>query len=195
MAKLKASRPATKARSLSELVDDFLRLDARETDTLERAQVCEIQAGKSFPKRSVDMLISTPHCLKGCDLTVEYLHKHWDELDALAVDDATRAANARARVRALDKLRRVGVREAAILEAAGYFPLKAKADEAEAAVNRAIDQILTYPIASWSDVAAMLRFMGRWEPFDDADEGTRDGDMVMRAYRCLKDGVARKAKL
>ena len=95
----------------------------------------------------------------------------------------------------MDRLRQLEAKEAAILEAAGYFPLKAKANEAEAAVDRVIDQILTYPVASWSDAAAMLRFMGRWEPFDDADEGTRDGDMVIRAYRCLRDGVARKAKL
>jgi hypothetical protein len=60
-----------------------------------------------------------------------------------------------------------------------------------AAAARAIEEILTYSVASWSDVAAMLRFMGRWEPFDDVGERTRDGDMVTRTYRSGMAWLAR----
>jgi hypothetical protein len=193
VSKRKAPRPAAKAPSLSELVGVFFRLDNRETETLDRAQECEFKAAKSFPKRAADLFFRpVPSADWVSFMTVADLNKHWDDLDALAADDAARAVNAKLRCRMLERLRVLEAKETAILEAAGYYKLKAKADAAQAAAERAIEQILSCPIASWPDVAAMLRFMERWEHFGSLPADT--GDVLCRSYRAFTAAVNRKVK-
>ena len=83
-----------------------------------------------------------------------------------------------------------------ILDASGYPALKAKADALDAEQDRLRDCIVAYQARTIADVAAMVRFMGRWE-FAELMEGlTQPDDMSIseRLYAGLLADVERLAK-
>ena len=194
MSKRTGPRATEKTRSLCELVGTFLRNDARANALEERAANCRFAARASFPKR--------PKCLmtsymapsdKLTPLTADALKATYDN----NVSIFPRSSSALRRLgmkytTTLTKLRAAEATENAILERAGYFKLIAAYEAAEASSDRLIEQILSRPVSQWGDVAAMLRFMGRWEPFASA---RGDGnDITVRTYRALSAGVRRKLK-
>jgi hypothetical protein len=84
-------------------------------------------------------------------------------------------------------------REQAILEAAGWRALKAKADALDAEQDRLIEAIAGCRARSMVDVEAKVRFPGNWEPFAEIDLQPENMGVVESAYVSLWVDVRRLA--
>jgi hypothetical protein len=180
-----------------QLVDQFFDVQRRSLDANEAAEVCEIAARRTFPKR--------PRVLMGkrsgygskpyfYPLTAQDVNEWWDQAqEVFKFDGSQKAKREKQRQLRLRRLAWWERREQAFLEAAAWPALKARADALDAEQDRLINAIIGCWARSMGDVEAKVRFLGNWEPFAAIDLQPENMGAVESAYVSLWLDVRRLA--
>jgi hypothetical protein len=179
------------------LVEQFFEAQRRGIDAQDAAEECAIAARRTYPKR--------PRVLMGkrsgygskpyfYPLTAQDVNEWWDQAqEVFKFEGFQKAKREKQRQLRLRRLAWWEKREQAILEAAGWPALKARADALAAEQDQLINAIVGCQARSMGDVAAKVRFLGNWEPFAEIDLQPENMGVVESAYASLWVDVRRLA--